>query len=220
MKFWQYQRSSEYTHKTNSLWMIIYTDMVSSLMIFFLMCYCLTWLTPADRAIAAASFSESFAGKKGAVKEVMGNIDRELERERQLEERIRQEFKNVVITPGKIQIILPSPVLFDSGSAVLKDSTKAPLHQIAEIIRSIPSSVIVEGHTDNVPIKSAEYDSNWELSSARSFSIIRYLSDEEHLDPALLSALGYGEFRPVAPNDTNENRAKNRRIEINILKNK
>jgi len=200
--------------------MIIYTDMVSSLMIFFLMCYCLTWLTPADRAIAAASFSESFAGKKGAVKEVMGNIDRELERERQLEERIRQEFKNVVITPGKIQIILPSPVLFDSGSAVLKDSTKAPLHQIAEIIRSIPSSVIVEGHTDNVPIKSAEYDSNWELSSARSFSIIRYLSDEEHLDPALLSALGYGEFRPVAPNDTNENRAKNRRIEINILKNK
>jgi len=220
MKFWQYQRSKEYTHKTNSLWMIIYTDMVSSLMIFFLMCYCLTWLTPADRAIAAASFSESFAGKKGAVKEVMGNIDRELERERQLEERIRQEFKNVVITPGKIQIILPSPVLFDSGVAVLKDSTKAPLHQIAEIIRSIPSSVVVEGHTDNVPIKSAEYDSNWELSSARSFSIIRYLSDEEHLDPALLSALGYGEFRPAAPNDTDENRAKNRRIEINILKNK
>ena len=184
------------------------------------MCYCLTWLTPADRAIAAASFSESFSGKKGAVNDVMDTIARDLERERQLEDRIRREFKNVIITPEKIIIILPSPVLFDSGAAVLKDSTKAPLHQIAEIIRSVPSNVVVEGYTDNVPIKSVEYDSNWELSSARSFSIIRYLSDEEHLDPALLSALGYGEFRPIVPNDTDENRAKNRRIEINILKKK
>ena len=208
MRFLQHQQRSEKANKSDSLWLIIYTDMISNLMIFFLMCYCLTWLTPADRAIAAASFAEAFAGEKGAVKEVMSGIANDLERERLLEERIRKEFKDVIITSEKILIILPSPVLFDSGQAVLKESTKAPLYQIAEIIRSVPSSVVVEGHSDNVPIKSAEYNSNWELSSARAFSIIRYLSEEEHLNPTLLSALGYGEFRPVAPNDTDENKAK------------
>jgi len=90
----------------------------------------------------------------------------------------------------------------------------------AEIIRDIPNTIIVEGHTDNVPIHTQEYTSNWELSTARAFSVIRYLIDAEHIAPARLSAFGYGEFRPKSENDAPENIAKNRRIEISLIKSK
>ena len=204
--------------KTDALWMIIYTDMISNLMIFFLMLYCLTWLRPEDKSLAAASFKEAFAGDKKAVGDAMTVIEKGLDKDKSMEGKVKEEFSNVEVSEKRITIVLPSPVLFDSGSAVLKDETKKTLENFAEIIMNLNNKVVVEGYTDDKPINTGEYASNWELSSARAFSVIKYLIESEHINPERLSAFGYGEFRPKVPNDSDENRAKNRRIEINIIK--
>lgn len=208
-------------HKS-PLWMIIYTDMVTNLMIFFLLSYCLTWLSEKDRKIAAASFEETFGGKKTAVQQAVDKIDHDKNLQqsafKNIENNVREKFSNVEISEEIIKITLPSPVLFDSGKAELKPETYKPLQEIADTIRNIPNTIVVEGHTDNKPISTKEFKSNWELSASRAFSVIRYFIDKEKIDPKRLSAFGYGEFRPKFSNDTEEHIQKNRRIEINITK--
>jgi chemotaxis protein MotB len=204
------------------LWMIIYTDMVTNLMIFFLLCYCLTWLSEQERQIAAASFTQTFSNKQNEVTQTIQKIDetqQQTEQEQKnVEQEVAQKFSNVEINEEKIKITLPSPVLFDSGKADLKPATYTTLKDIADMIRNVPNRVVVEGHTDNKPFTGKQFKSNWELSAARAFSVIQYFIEKETIDPKRLSAFGYGEFRPKTPNDTETNRSINRRIEINIIK--
>lgn len=128
-----------------------------------------------------------------------------------------EDFVHVVIEEKKIKIILKQPVVFRSGSARLKKSFKSVLGDIGGVIKTIPHPIFIEGHTDNVPIRTKKYESNWQLSFARTYSIIKYLQKVEKIPPSRLSGTGYGEYRPLVPNDSKENRAKNRRIELNIL---
>nr|WP_330389073.1 OmpA family protein [Alkaliphilus peptidifermentans] len=113
-------------------------------------------------------------------------------------------------------------VLFDSGSAELKGTSKEILNYLATFLvepELITKYVRVEGHTDTDPLRSSSrYETNWELSVARAANVVRYLIEEVDLEPRRFSASGYGEFHPVAPNDTLENKAKNRRVDIVILK--
>ncbi|MCX7910505.1 MAG: OmpA family protein, partial [Endomicrobia bacterium] len=109
------------------------------------------------------------------------------------------------------------PVLFDIGKAELKDTALSVLSEVAESLKPVSNEIVVEGHTDNLPIYGGRYRSNWELSAARAFSVRDYLI-KQGIDERRISCVGYGEYRPVAPNDTEENRAKNRRIEIKIIK--
>jgi chemotaxis protein MotB len=209
-------------HEKSNLWLIIYTDMVSNLMIFFLMLYCLTWMSADDRKIAAASFEEAFGGRKGLVQQTVKGINKDrksqAEEEKRIEEQVKEEFTNVEINEHRIKIILPSPVLFDSGSADLKPQTLSTLTDIARIIRESHNYIVVEGHTDDTPFAASSYRSNWELSSNRALSVVRFFVEREGIDPAQISALGYGEFRPKVPNTSEGNRAINRRIEISIIK--
>ena len=89
--------------------------------------------------------------------------------------------------------------------------------RVADIIKEVPNDVLVEGHTDNLPINTPEFPSNWELSTARATRVIRYFIENENIDPDRLSASGYSEYQPLRPNDTPENRAENRRVEIVLL---
>jgi chemotaxis protein MotB len=91
------------------------------------------------------------------------------------------------------------------------------LDKIADALDKIPYAVRVEGHTDNVPIQTRGFPSNWELSVARAVNVVKYFAEVSNIDPKRLSAVGYGESRPVASNDTRPNRAKNRRVEIFLL---
>ena len=208
-----FEETSGNSEDGHPLWMIIYTDMITNLMIFFLLCYCLTWLSKEEREIAAASFSKTFSGKEVKIEQT-----EQKQEEKLAEDKIKEKFTNVEISEEKIKITLPSPVLFDSGKAELKPEIRATLHEIAKVIKGMPNRIVVEGHTDNKPIKSKEFKSNWELSSARAFSVIRYFIDNENINAKRLIALGYGEFRPKIPNDTPENCAENRRIELSILR--
>jgi chemotaxis protein MotB len=125
----------------------------------------------------------------------------------------------LTVTPSREGIIisLSGSLLFDSGRADLRPEGVQVLKVLGEELRKMPNDVRVEGHTDNVPIHTALYASNWELSAARAVAVARYLSEVAGVAPGRLSAVGYGEFRPVADNSTREGRARNRRADIVIL---
>jgi chemotaxis protein MotB len=117
---------------------------------------------------------------------------------------------------GKMTVRLAEKVLFPSGSATLSRDGKSTLAKVADAFKDLKDRIVrVEGHTDNVPIKSAAFPSNWELSAARAIAVVRFL-ESAGVDPARLAAAGYGEWQPIAPNDTPEGRAQNRRIEISL----
>jgi chemotaxis protein MotB len=125
----------------------------------------------------------------------------------------------VSIDAGRIVINLPNNVLFNSGSASLNAEGQEALAQIGGVLKNFSDRRFqVEGHTDNVPIKSARFPSNWELSTTRALAVVHLLTDMG-VTPDNLSAAGFGEFRPRADNDTEEGKMLNRRIEIVMLPN-
>jgi chemotaxis protein MotB len=115
---------------------------------------------------------------------------------------------------GRMVLQMRNDVLFDSGRTTVKDEGKDALQEVAGVLMTLNGRKFqVVGHTDNDPISSPRYPSNWELSTARAVAVVRYLI-EEGVDTAMLSAAGYGPFDPVASNETPEGKARNRRIEI------
>ena len=116
-----------------------------------------------------------------------------------------------------IVISLTGNLLFDSGKSDLKPRGMTLMDTLAERLRTMPNDIRVEGHTDNISIATPLYPSNWELSSARATTVARYLAEHGEITPNRLIAAGYGEFHPVAPNDTREGRARNRRVDLVIL---
>ena len=146
--------------------------------------------------------------------------------QRELEESLKKEIGNykakLEMTERGLIITFVSEIFFDSGKDNVKQTGKTTLGKVAEVLnRDVPNSnVAVEGHTDNDPIKYSGWKSNWELSSARALAVLHYLIGEGKVKPQRLSANGYGEFHPVAPNNTAQNKQKNRRVEIVILPSK
>ena len=111
----------------------------------------------------------------------------------------------------------PSQIAFASGSADISGSFATILNQVAPIIRETPGTVKVSGHTDNIPLLgSPRFRSNWDLSAARAGSVVRWLVKNASISPARLTVQGFGDSRPIAPNDSRDGRAKNRRVEIAI----
>ena len=126
---------------------------------------------------------------------------------------------SVKIRKGRMLISLPNDVLFDSGSAALKKAGQEAIAQVAQALASIPDrQFLVAGHTDDRPIRSSRFPSNWELSTERAVVVTRFLIGKG-MKPESLGAVGYGEFDPVVPNDSEEHRAQNRRIEIQLQPN-
>lgn len=125
----------------------------------------------------------------------------------------------VAISRGRMVIQLPQDILFPSGSATLSSDGARTLTEVASVLATLEGrSFQVEGHTDNVPISTAQFPSNWELSSARALSVVRILV-QGGVPPESLSGAGYGEYQPVASNDDRDSRRLNRRIEIVMLPN-
>jgi chemotaxis protein MotB len=122
---------------------------------------------------------------------------------------------------GKLKVNMLDEILFDSGKTTIKPEGVEVLERVGEILRNVKERAInVEGHTDNVPIGpelAKKYPTNWELSAARATNVARYLQEKIGIDPTLLSATGYGEHHPVDSNETEEGKARNRRIEIVLV---
>lgn len=123
---------------------------------------------------------------------------------------LRQEARGVVLQ-------LQDSLLFDSGSAALRAAARKELQALAGELSRLGQPLRIEGHTDNVPVRGSGYTSNWDLSAARATSVLRFLLETTALSPSRLSVAGYGEFRPIASNQTPVGRARNRRVDIVIL---
>ena len=161
-------------------------------------------------------------------------LSSELERLRQLRELEARQFEDIKqelerqlkgqkvgldVAERGLVITLADNILFDSGKAKIKEEAYPVLDKIVVVVKAkaADKNIGIEGHTDNVPIQFSGWKSNRELSTARSNNVYHYLVDKGGLSPSKLTTMGYGEFRPVASNETDEGRSKNRRVEIVIL---
>jgi chemotaxis protein MotB len=116
-----------------------------------------------------------------------------------------------------LTISLPEAGSFPPGRSELSDAARAVMLDLAHELQPLPNQIRVEGHTDDVPIHTPQFASNWELSTARATTVVQFLIEAGGLDPARLAAAGYGEYRPRIDNDTPEARARNRRVDIVVL---
>jgi chemotaxis protein MotB len=187
-----------------------------------------------DEANASLSMYESKTGgledalkatKKDleALKKQRAQAEKRLRRYRQLAKRLANMVESgklsVKVRNGKMVINLANNILFDPGKTKLKEDGQAALTELAGVLSTIGErSFLVTGHTDNVPISSSKFKSNWELSTARAVNVVQYLQDAG-VDPKKLAAAGYGEYDPVSSNETDEGKALNRRIEIVLMPN-
>jgi len=154
-------------------------------------------------------------------------VEREVRERNAIYESVIERFRSlmdggqlsVAIVRGRLVILLPQDVLFESGSATLGREGQSVITEVASVLSGFPDrSFQVEGHTDNVPIATARFPSNWELSSARALAVVRLLS-QKGVASQNLSGAAFGEFQPVASNDDRDSRRRNRRIEIVMLPN-
>jgi len=148
-----------------------------------------------------------------------------LERMREFEKDIRlylkekdlEEFIKIEVLEWKIRVTPFSPFLFKGGSDVIRQEALPLLDEIAALAKFYPSRFRIEGHTDDTPIHNRRFSSNWELSIARANSIMRYLTEQHSIPISKVEAVGYGEYRPLVPNDSQENRRLNRRVVIELI---
>jgi len=169
--------------------------------------------------------TNELAGAQARIDELLRENQAATQAQHGLEQEMRSalESKDVTISQlqGKLTVNILDHILFDSGEAVLKAEGEQVLRKIANVLAQHPALKIhVIGHTDNVPIRASARDrfpSNWELSTARATAAVRFLCEQGGVAPLRVGAVGYGEYRPVADNNTAEGRAQNRRIAIVVL---
>ncbi|PJA12439.1 MAG: hypothetical protein COX65_08565 [Elusimicrobia bacterium CG_4_10_14_0_2_um_filter_56_8] len=203
--------------KNNSqLWMVPFADLMTCLVILFLALYGLSFqMKKSDYENAIATLQKEL-GVKAAAKKL-----EEMKATKQVEEDLKKEIEEgslgLEVTTSRIKLTFSSPILFDSGSAGLKDSALKVLDPVAASLMKMKNQVVVEGHTDSARMLGHKFASNRELSIMRAFSVINYLV-KKGVRPERITAFGYGEFRPAAPNDSDENRLKNHKIEMIIMR--
>jgi chemotaxis protein MotB len=226
-----------------ALWAVTYGDVMSYLMIFFLMMFVFTYSKKsANSAAALKAIQEHFGSKvvKTTPAEVAKPVQQLVEKTGEqpppeekkptepppLRDELSKQMGGIAqvakmeVAEDAVRLTFSAPVLFDTGSAALKPSAIAILKPLAENFTAIPNPIHIEGHTDNVPPGiHSQFKSNWELSAARAFAVLRYF-EEQGIPPERLAAIGYGEYAPSASNDTPEGRAKNRRIQMQIIRKK
>ncbi len=171
----------------------------------------------AQMALVSQEKETAIAEKERALAGVKSTYDSLVS---ELKQEIKQGEVQITQLKDKLTVNMVEKILFDSGSAVIKKNGTKVLDRVAEILKGLSGQQIkVEGHTDNVPIGpglAEKFPTNWELSTARATTVVRYLQSRG-VGPAALSAEGYADYRPVSPNDTDEGKAKNRRIEIVLI---
>ena len=211
-------------------WMATYGDLMSLLLVFFI-------LLVSFSTMEIVKFRKAMGSMKGGVGFLEPDagtaavesmpIESEAFEEaldeliEQLEESAMADKLNVYWDTEGVRIVMQDAILFNPGRSEIKAQFYPILDGVIQIIRSMDvAEVQVEGYTDDVPINTIRFPSNWELSVARATSVLRYIEASEVLEARKLAAVGYGEFRPDVPNDSVENRGRNRRVEIYILKQK
>ncbi len=227
-------------HENHERWLISYADFITLLMVFFVVMYSMSSADSEKFKKISQSLSQAFnvdVMQGASQTDMLDGIqtpeppvdsmiqDAEVPQVQRLQTKIEALLDGSSQTPdvtvGRdkegLVIRLSGSYLFDSGRAELKPNALAVLDTIADEIRTVPNDIRVDGHTDSTPIDSPRYPTNWELSTARALAVTRYLTETDGIRSGRVMAAGFGEFRPIAANDTREHCALNRRVEIHVL---
>ncbi len=220
-------------------WMTTFSDLMTLLLVFFVLLYSFSVIDVEKFQRFMASFQGSGILDSGA-EPLKKNKDKDFDVPADVQQKMSDLSKlnplaeiyiavqeyisdnnldkeiSVKFSERGVALEIKNKILFNSAKAELKPEALKILRELAGLFENIPYTISVEGHTDNRPINSAKFPSNWELSSARALSVVRFLAERIGLDPHKFCAVGYGEYHPVAPNDTAINMAKNRRVVIVI----
>lgn len=223
-------------------WITTFSDLMSLLLTFFILLYSMSNVDAAkfksvsdsltsilsglgqtsivEDQIADAILSEAENGYENLIQDI--TVRQEI---LEMYDKV-QDYVNLEELDAKVSVTMnrrgvfvdiKEAILFEPGSAEIKETGIIVLKQLEGLINDFENDIVIEGHTDNIPMKTAVYPSNWELSTGRAVSVVRFLSEVEKVDPKRLSAIGYSEYRPIASNDSRENRAINRRVNILII---
>ena len=223
-------------------WLATYSDCVTLLMTFFVLLYAMSSVDENKMRALSQAFRTVMAGEagdtileyslyNGDVPLIGGEIPTDTIDGEKIEESMYYQVSkfvdehdleavvDIIETDLGVAIQLRDNILFETSKSDLRSESKEILDSIAALISSMNYNIVVEGHTDNRPINTAEFPSNWELSVDRAVNVVRYFVENGKIDPSRLSATGYGEFQPIVDNDTEENMEKNRRVNILIMTN-
>ncbi len=210
-------------------WMVTYSDMMSLLLTFFILLFSMSTISSDKFDNLMSSFQNILSGSKSDSILYDGDnlidLHEELIQTEEMYDKVSDYLEDqdlgsdvsVSMDSKGIFVEMKDAILFESGRAELKPEGIEVLKKLEGLISDFDNELVIEGHTDNVPMTSGRFPSNWELSTARAVTVVRYLSESLDIDPGRLSAVGYGEYRPIKPNDTAENRAANRRVNILII---
>jgi len=242
------KKKVEAGHGSSERWLVTYADLITLLLIFFIVMYTMSKVDAAKFEAVASSLSQVLQGKStaqivdapgpsfvpgqsGAVPPQTAGQGNQAAEQQSLEEiarKLSQEVQkdeklalNIVIYQQERGLVISfkDAILFPSGSATLLPESRDILLRVVNSLQGIPNYVRVEGHTDNRPINNPRFPSNWELSVLRATNVL-HLMVENGIDADRISATGYGEYRPIVPNLSAKEMGMNRRVDIVILKEK
>lgn len=230
-------------HENHERWLVSYADFITLLFAFFVVMYATstaneekqkkfedsikmelrlsggggnTNRTSIEEAMLELKMPLGSFPTKGGAGEAQDYVERSLSKSMGSDEK-KNSIQDVYSDAVGVRIALAASTFFPAGSAKLKMSALGSLDKVAEVLKSNNKRIIVEGHTDDTPIEGSIYPSNWELAAGRSSAVIRYFVKYHNLDSKRFISLSYGDQKPIVPNDTEEHRAMNRRIEVFII---
>ncbi len=237
------QHNGQTDEPNSSSWLTTFNDLVTLLMVFFVLMFSLgtinvkkmsdfQYALQSGLGILEAGKQISVAVQDDQAVRDMSHVNTQAEgrsgtpQQQGLQETIESALEalgadigiQVTYTQQGAHLSFEDGVLFDFGRADISSQGYGVLDKIVNVIRKMPYPLRVEGHTDNVPIHTQKFPSNWELSTARAVNVLKYFADTGQIDPRRLSAVGYGASKPLVANDSPRHRAKNRRVEIVLMK--
>jgi chemotaxis protein MotB len=217
-------------HENTERWLLTYADLITLLLGLFVILYAMSNIDATKYTALVNAFGDVFGetpvgrgpGIAGGIQPPINVMQSDRNR---IDNEIREALQNHAESGGitisnnarGVTIHIAEGLLFESGSADLKPSSAAALDTIAGVLARFPNDVRVEGHTDNVPISTAAFPSNWHLSVARALNTAYYLVQKHGLNQERVGVVGYSEFHPLVANTSVENRARNRRVDIVVV---
>jgi chemotaxis protein MotB len=225
-------------HENHERWLVSYADFITLLFAFFVVMYSVSSVNEGKYRVLSDSLSSSFSKTK-AVGD-LSIMKLPVTKSKQIVVKERPKSKDnarsylkvanaiatakvpkgvkVTSTERGLSIRIADDTLFSSGSSVINPQVQEFLDLITGLVRDLPNLIAVEGHTDNQPIRTAEFPSNWDLSTARANALIRYFTEHHHLRSDRFSSTGFAGTRPIESNATVEGQASNRRVELIVLR--
>ncbi len=229
-------------HGNAERWLLSYSDFMTLLMILFVVMYAMSNIDKAKFSQLAQSMNMSMGGGKTMIASMDGvsiteesnKVDAELQAkaeeskmedlkskvDKYLDENSMKSTVTTKIDERGLVVSLNDTLFFDTGRAEVRAESQNKLIEIGKILNQLGNYIRVEGHTDNIPIKNDQFASNWQLSCARAANVTQLLIVNVGITPQKLSAVGYGEYRPILDNSTEEGRARNRRVDMIIVNSK